>query len=69
MGLSFVSVSTRVRKKFCYVAQDGLPNDCRCDATPQLSAVRADPDEEPSAAGPLAKVYEHVMRVLLHVRP
>ena len=41
---------------------------CRCDVTPQLSAVRRDLDGEPSAAGPLAKVYEQIMRVLLHVR-
>ena len=39
-----------------------------CDGTAALSAPESEYEEEPTAAGPLAKLYEQIMRILLHVR-
>ena len=38
-----------------------------CDAGAVLSAAESEYEEEPTAAGPLAKLYEQIMRVLLAV--
>lgn len=38
-----------------------------CDVSVSLSAAESEYDEEPTAAGPLARLYENIMRVLLAV--
>lgn len=38
-----------------------------CDASAVLSAPENEYEEEPTSAGPLAKLYEQIMRVLLAV--